>query len=41
MAKTNAEKQREYRERKKLGSENFLEKEKEAKKVLYKNITAN
>ena len=34
MAKTNAEKQREYRERKKLESENFLKKERGKESII-------
>ena len=39
MAKTNAEKQKEYRERKKLESDEFLEKERKRQKKYYVKTT--
>ena len=39
MAKTNAEKQKEYRERKKLESDEFLEKERKRQKTYYVKTT--
>ena len=38
MAKTNTEKQKDYTERKKLVSDEFLEKERKDKKVLRQNF---
>ena len=38
MAKSNAEKQRDYRERKKLEGPHFLEKERKRQKKLHKDI---